>query len=156
MCFFLQNIASYSFMSFIPHKCLYRPEHVIGRQPFVIYLWFIYPDTLTPWQHHTATGEQSPSSQSLPILNNKQSHCQCVTVSQCHSTAIILLLLIWAVEIACRYILRQSWCCRCQYLWWGSYVVRLGKGRGHFSMTCQYWTAWLWNSYWRSDKNLSS
>ena len=31
-----QNII---FMSFIPHKCLYRLEHVIGRQPFVIYLW---------------------------------------------------------------------------------------------------------------------
>ena len=30
------------FLSFIPHKCLYRLEHVIGRQPFVCNLFMIY------------------------------------------------------------------------------------------------------------------
>ena len=115
------------------------------------------------WHHDNitqpaTTGDQKDKAQSLLIYHDiRQSHI--TRVSLCHSYYIPPINLYGCVVCNpsswdCRYILRQSWCCRCQYLWWGSYVVRLG--RGHGSMTCQYWTAWLRNSYWRSDKNLSN
>ena len=121
------------FLSFIPHKCLYRLEHVIGRQPFVCNLFMIY----TIWASRV-----SPVSPGF--ITDHPDAPPHHPPPPCNSTYSFLILRIW----------RQSW-----WLDMDTSISLMGlicrQRREDTLLHVNIGPPWLGNSYWRLDKNLS-